>query len=85
MQADEKKDEKMQELLKNKLSTASLDKFELGHKEALDRFEKDTQSFRVENFLGERISQCLLPLTSKVSTLSRLIDQIIANVDKHED
>jgi len=39
----------------------------------------------METYLADRITQTLHPLTTKISLLSRLVDQLIFNVDKHED
>ena len=64
---------------------ATLDRFEKEHREALNKYEKQKKQYQLETYLSNILAQRMLPLSNRVSALNRLIDQVIANVDKHED
>lgn len=72
-------------LLQQSVDYATLDRFEKEHRLQISQYEKKTQVFQLENYLTDILSQRLMPLTNRVLAINRLVDQVIANVDKHED
>ena len=62
-----------------------MDVFESSHRETMAKFERDSQSSRLESYLSTKLNRMMIPLSNKVLRMTRLVDQIIINVDKHED
>ena len=63
----------------------NLDEFDNMHWQALEKYDNSNQKFRLETQLNQKVNSLITPLHAKVVRLTRLIDQIIINVDKHEN
>ena len=52
---------------------------------SLERLDKDNELYRLQTKLFQRVNEMMVPVQTKMRTLTRLVDQLIINVDKHEN
>ena len=66
-------------------STNSLDEYDKLHMQAMEKYDSENKMFRIETQINRRVNEMMLPMSKRMQQAAMLIDQLIINVDKHEN